>query len=174
MFNHAQTYWIILNSSLISKGESSTVHLNHLTYRSIVVCALLLVGSSTELKQFLCSPCRSASKYVSIHCLCRVKTINCVWFLSKDKSQVCEEGWHCGAPQNPLQTPRKEPRLKLLWRVEMPACLIEALLLHIHVWISGEDSLIKHSKKSNSKRQKPSFLYMGTCLMFAGVHCHEK
>lgn len=38
-----------------------------------------------------------------------------------------------------------------LRREEMPACLIEALLLHIYVWIWGEESLIKHNKKSNSK-----------------------
>ena len=51
-------------------------------------------------------------------------------------------------PDPPRGTPPSEVTLS---GEEMPACLIEDLLLHIHVWISGEDSLIKHSKKSNSK-----------------------
>lgn len=38
----------------------------------------------------------------------------CMASLKRQKCQVYEESWHCGAPQNPLQTPHKETRLKLL------------------------------------------------------------
>ncbi len=75
----------------------------------------------------------------------------CMASLQRQKCQVCEEDWHCGAPQNPLQTPRKEPRLKLLW--EERRCLPASSRLCYSIFMCGffGGGLIKCSKKSNSK-----------------------
>lgn len=74
--------------------------------------------------------------------------------LQRQKCQVCEEGWHCRAPQNPLQTPRKEPRLKLLWeeRKCLPASSRPCYSIFMCRFGGGGDSLIKHGKKSNSEQ----------------------
>lgn len=62
-----------------------------------------------------------------------------------------------------------------LRKEEMTACLIETLLLHIHVWILGGGGA--HSSSTQIKvieLRAPPFLDMGACLKCAGVHCHGK
>lgn len=85
----------------------------------------------------------------------------CMASLQRQKCQVCEEGWHCGAPRNPLQTPRKESSSEVtLTREEMRACLIEALLLHIHVWIWGGGGCKKtHSSNTGKKLNSKHLLF---------------
>lgn len=62
-------------------------------------------------------------------------------------------------PNNPLQTPGRTSSEAALREEKTPACLIVALLFHIHLWIQGEDSLKTHPhihththKESNSKK----------------------
>lgn len=92
------------------------MYLNHLQYLALLeeerqnVQAQVYSGVP-----FLSSPSHISSK-IFIHPLpLQGKNYEfCIASLQRQKRQVCAEDWHCGAPQNPLQTPRQEPRLKLL------------------------------------------------------------
>lgn len=111
-------------------------------------------------------------KYLSIFCLRRAKAMNFTQLLSKDISATFLKNASIAVPPRIYSRPPARTSSEVALREEkMPACLIMVLLLHIHVWIQGEDSL-KHKKQSNSK--EPPFLGVETCLVLAGLHCHEK
>lgn len=151
MFNHVQPHWIILhNSHWLGRRDQCSV-------QRLALLPESERGSSTELQcraQFRSPPYTYASK-VFIHPppLHGWKQWILHDFPSKDKSaRFVKKAGIVVPPRIHSRPPAWNPPSEVTSsREEMPACLIEDLLLHIHVWISGEDSLIKHSKKSNSK-----------------------
>lgn len=100
--------------------------------------------------------------------------MNFAWLpLQRQKCQVCEEGWYCGAPQNPLQTPRVEPPVWSYFEQRGDACLPHRGPATPYSCVDFRGRLT-HQTQQKVKLKAPPFLDMGARLMFAGVHCHEK
>lgn len=94
----------------------------------------------------------------------------CMAPLQRQKCHVFEECCHCGAPRIHSRPPSRTSKVTLR-REKMPACLFEALLLHIYDWIWGKT---QSSNTTKNKTQSASFLDVGACLMLAGLHGHGK
>lgn len=75
--------------------------------------------------------------------------MNFAWLLSKDKSArfLKEAGTGTSLPPPSSPDPPQGTSSEVSQRREkMPACLIQAMLLHIHVWISNGEGSVKESK----------------------------
>lgn len=102
-----------------------------------------------------------------------MKTINVAWLLSKrQKCHVSEERWHRAAPRIHSRPPSRTSKVTVR-REEMPACLLEALLLHIYDWIWGKT----HSSNATTKKKKlkaPPFWMWGPVWRLQGCTVMEK